>query len=77
MTVRGTWVAQLVKCPSLDFSLGYDFTVVRSWLEVVSPMSGFALTAQRLLGILSLSLSLCPFPAQALSLSISLKIHKH
>ena len=24
---EGTWVAQLVKCPTLDFSLGHDLTV--------------------------------------------------
>ena len=26
----GAWVAQLVKCPTLDFSSGHDLTVVRS-----------------------------------------------
>jgi len=33
-----TWVAQLVKCPTLDFGSGHDLRVVRS-----SPMSGSTL----------------------------------
>ena len=59
---RGTGVFQLVnKHLTLGFALGHD---LRS-----SPMSGFALTAWRLLGILSPSLSLCPSPALSVSLS--------
>ena len=32
---RGAWVTQLVKCPTLDFSLGPDLTVVK-----LNPVSG-------------------------------------
>ena len=52
----GTWVAQSVKHPTLDFSSGHDLMVVRS-----SPASGSALTTQSLLGVVSLPISL-PLP---------------
>ena len=29
----GTWVAQLVKCPTLNFSSGHDLTITRSSLH--------------------------------------------
>ena len=52
----GTWVAQLVKHLTLDFGLGHDLTVRR-----FKPPTGSVLTAQNLLGSLSLlSLSLPP-----------------
>ena len=57
-------MAQSVEHPTLDFSSGPDREVVRSSL-----MSGSALAARSLLGILSLSLSL-PLPCM-LSLSLS------
>ena len=41
MGIRGTWVAQLVKCLILDFSSGYDLRVVR-----VSPESNSTLGAE-------------------------------
>ena len=37
----GTWVAQLVKCLTLDFDLGRDFTVVR-----LSPVWGSTLSVE-------------------------------
>ena len=58
----GTWVAQSVKLPTLDFGSDHDLTVRR-----IEPSMGSALIARSLLGILSL----CPFPA------LSLKINKH
>ena len=50
---RGTWVAQVVKRRTLDFSSGHDLTV-----RGIEPTLGSVLTAWRLLGLLSLSLSL-------------------
>ena len=70
--IRGAWVAQLVKCTTLDFGSGHD-----SWFMRSSPASGSAMTARSLLVIISLSLlSLYPslFPSLSLSLSLSLKI---
>ena len=61
-------MAQSVKLPTLDFSSGRDLTVVRS-----SRDSDSELTAQSLLGILSLPLSL---PLPLLVLTLSLKINK-
>jgi len=29
-TIGGVWVAQLVKCPTLEFSSGHDLRVMRS-----------------------------------------------
>ena len=37
----GTWVTQSVKRPTLDFSSGHDFTIVRS-----RPASGSALVVE-------------------------------
>lgn len=51
----GTWMAQSVKHPTLNIGSGHDLTVVSS-----IPASGSALTAQGLLGILSLPLSAPP-----------------
>ena len=39
--MRGTWVAQLIECPTLDFSLGHDLRVI-----VVSPMLSYALSGE-------------------------------
>ena len=50
--IRGAWVAQSVKPPTLGFGSGHDLTVC----EIKSFM-GSALTVQILLGILSFSLS--------------------
>ena len=47
------WVAQLIKCLTPDFGSGHDL-VVRG----LSPVSGSVLTAESLLGIVSLSLPL-------------------
>ena len=63
---RDPWGAPSVKSPALGFGPGHDLTCVSS-----SPASGSVLTAQSLLGILSLSLSVCPSPARALSVSFS------
>ena len=52
----GTWVAQSLKCPTLDFSSGHDLTVMR-----LSSTLGSVMTVQSLLGILSLPLPL-PLP---------------
>ena len=61
---KGAWVAQLVKCLTLDFVSGHDL-VVCGW----SPTSGLTLSAWSLLGFsLSLSLSL---PTPLLSLEIN------
>ena len=64
---QGAWVAQL------DFDSGQDLTV-----HELGPTFGSKLTAQSLLGLLSLPL--CPSSARALSLSLSLslslKIHE-
>ena len=56
---RGTWVAQLVGRLTLA-------QVMISWFMGSSPASGFALTAQSLLGILRLPLSL-PLPASTIN----------
>ena len=65
----GTWVAQLVKGPTLDFGSGHDLMFVS-----LSPVLGSVLTVWSLLGILSLSLSL--FLPCSLSLSRINKIFK-
>ena len=60
-TLRATWVAQSVKCLTLDFGLGHDLMVcgiephVRLRPDNTEPAWD------------SLSLSFCPFPAHALS----------
>ena len=63
---KGTWGAQLVKHPTLDFSSGHDLAVMGS-----SPAPGSVLTARSLLGIVSLPLFLCPSPACVCSLSLN------
>ena len=64
---RGTWVAQSVKHPTLDFSSGHDLTFAR-W----SPALDSVLTVQSLLEILALPLSLASLPlACVLALSLS------
>ena len=63
--LRGTWVAQSVKRPTLGFSSGHDLTV-----HEIEPRLGLcAGSADPAWDSLSLSVSLCPFPACALSLS--------
>ena len=59
---QGTCMAQLVELLTLHLGSGHDLTVVR-----LSPTSGFALTEQSLLGIVSPSL--CPSPAHSLYVS--------
>ena len=70
----GPWVGQSVKHPTLDFGSGHDLTV-----HEFKPASGSMLTAQSLLGILSLSLSLSLSAPTLLlhTLSLSLKIKKY
>ena len=55
-SLQGTWVSQQVKHLTLDLGSGHDLMVQSVRL---SPVLGFTLTGQSLLGILSLSLSLC------------------
>ena len=58
MDFGGTWVAQLVKCLTLDDSLGHVLRVVRR-----SPASGFMLQTQWGVGLrFSLSPSFCTSP---------------
>ena len=66
--VRGTWVAQLVKCLTL-------VQVIISPLVGLSPALGSVLTPQslRLLRILCLPLSM-PLPTYALSFSLSFSL---
>ena len=58
--MRGTWVAQSVKSPALDFSSSHDLRILR-----LSPAAG---SQWSLLKILSLSLPLTPLLPCALSL---------
>ena len=67
-SLRGSWVAQSVKRPTLSFGSGHDLTVSLS----LSPVSGSALPAWSLLGILSLSLHTPP-PSLLHSSYVSLK----
>ena len=60
----GTWVAQVVKCPTLDVHPGCDLAFVGSSPTLDSVLSGF-----------SLSLSLCPSPLTCTH-SLSLKINE-
>lgn len=64
---RGAWVAQVVKCTTLDFGSGHALRVCGFKLHV-----GLC-TVQSLLGILSLSFSLCVPPPTPLSLKIKFK----
>ena len=59
-------MAQSVQHLTLGFSSGHDLTVCE-----FKPTSGSALTAQSLIGILSLCLSPYPSPTCILSLSLS------
>ena len=52
----GTWVAQLVKCPTLDFSSGHDL-----WIMGLTPMSGSTLSEESAWDSLSLSPIPCSF----------------
>jgi len=54
LSPRGTWVAQLVKCPTLDFDSGRDLGVLISSPGVGSALGGACLR-------FSLSLSLCSY----------------
>ena len=65
------WVSQPVECPTLDLGSGLDLMI-----HGTESTSSSVLTAQSLLGILSLSLSLLPFPAPSLSLSLSFSLLK-
>ena len=66
---RGAWVAQSVKCATLDFGSGQDLLVVRS-----SPEWGSTPTVQSLLEIFSLHPPLSAPPLLTLSLS---KLNTH
>ena len=63
---RSTWVAQSVKCPTLDFSSDHDLPV-----QVIEPHVGLCTdSVEPAWDSLPLSLSLCPHsPACPLSLS--------
>ena len=61
----GAWVAQLVKCLTLDFGSGNDLTVCGT-----EPYVGLCTDREELLGILSLSLPLLHSCAHSLSLKI-------
>ena len=65
----GAWVAQLVKCGTLDFGSGHDLMVCE-----MEPQWGPVLTAWSLLGILSLRLSLPLPPVCSCILSLSLPL---
>ena len=65
---RGTWVAQLVKHPTLGFGSGHDLMVCGFGPHIGLCADGTELAWD------SVSLSLCPSPALSLSLS---KISKH
>ena len=67
---RDAWMARLVECPTLGLGSGRDLTV-----HETEPHMGSALTAWKLLGILSLSLSVLPPLVHLLCLSP--KINKH
>ena len=62
----GTWVAQSVKRPTLDFGSDHDLMVCGFGLHI-GLSSGSAESAR---GFLSLLLSLCPSPSRVLSLKI-------
>ena len=64
-------MAQSVKHLILDFGSGHDLMACE-----ISPLSGSALTASSLLGILSLLLSAPPLLLLSLPLSLS-KINRH
>ena len=66
--LRGTWVAQLVKRPTLDFSSGYDLTVCefKSYVGLCADSEKLAWDS------VPLPLSLFPSPSLSLSLSLSL-----
>ena len=65
--VRGAWLAQSLKQPTLDFGSGRDLTV-----REFEPHIGLCAHSVSLLGILCLPVSL-PLPA---SLSLALKMNK-
>ena len=67
MNSGGTWVAQSVKCVTLDFGSGHDLTV-----SEFEPRFGLHTDSGEHAWD-SLSLFLCPSPACALSLSLSKK----
>ena len=60
----GAWLAQSVKCLTLEFGSGHELMVPE-----LEPLSGSALTVESLLGILSA-------PCPPLVLSISKRINK-
>ena len=62
---RGVWVAQSIKCLTLDFGSGHDLTVCGFW-----PCVGlYANSAKPAWDSLSLSLSVPPSPPLMLSIS--------
>ena len=70
-TSKGAWVAQSVKCPTLDFGSGHNLMV-----HEIQPCVSSALIAWSLLGILSLPFYL-PFPlSRSLSPCLSLSQNK-
>ena len=71
MILRGPWVAQLFKCPTLDFSSGRDLRVLRS-----SPVWGSELGMEAAQNSLSPFPSVLPLLACMLFLSLYLKKKK-
>ena len=65
----GTWVAQSVKCLTLDFGSGHDLTVGE-----FGPVMGCVLTVRSLLGILCVSFSVSALPFLSLSPSLPLSL---
>ena len=61
----GTWVAQLVECPTLDFGSDHDL-----WVLGFSPMLGSPLSKESAWGFLSF-LPLLPSPLLTRSSSLS------
>ena len=67
LTVRGAWMAPLVKNPTLGFSSGHDLMVCE-----MEPRVGICADRAEPAGdSLSLSLSLCPSPTHLLPLEIN------
>ena len=62
---QGAWVAQMVKCPTLDFGSGHDLTLheIEPWVWLCTNSTEPAWVF--------LSLSFCPYPTCSLSLKIN------
>ena len=90
LSARGTWVAQSVKCLTLDFNSDHDLAVreLEPHIRLCADSTESAWDSLSLSVSPSVSLSVCPSPTRALactrarylslslSLSVSLKINK-